>query len=99
MAVLSKEDLIAKFNSAIGENLSDENLSLLEDINDTFDSMSDSEDWKSKYEENDKNWREKYKARFEGRTEIEEDTKDEVETYTPPTRYEDLFTVESEVLK
>lgn len=42
----------------------DESLSLIEDITDTINSYEEAEDWKSKYEENDKEWREKYRARF-----------------------------------
>ena len=37
MAVLSKEDLIAKLTTSFGENLSDDNISLLEDVSDTID--------------------------------------------------------------
>lgn len=90
MAVLSKEDLIAKLNASFGENLSDDNISLLEDVSDTIDSFSDTEDWKTKYEENDASWRKRYKERFEGK-ELE------IEHYESPTKFEDLFTVESEV--
>ena len=50
MAVLSKEDLIAKLTASFGENLSDDNISLLEDVSDTIDSFSDTEDWKTKFE-------------------------------------------------
>lgn len=93
MAVLSKEDLIAKLNASFGENLSDDNISLLEDVSDTIDSFSDTEDWKTKYEENDAFWRKRYKERFEGK----EDDSPDNEHYESPTKFEDLFTVESEV--
>lgn len=93
MAVLSKEDLIAKLNASFGENLSDDNISLLEDVSDTIDAFSDTEDWKSKYEENDAAWRKRYKERFEGK----EDDASEKENYDAPAKFDDLFTVESEV--
>lgn len=93
MAVLSKEDLIAKLNASFGENLSDDNISLLEDVSDTIDAFSDTEDWKSKYEENDAAWRKRYKERFEGK----EDNVSEKEYYDAPAKFDDLFTVESEV--
>ena len=68
MAVLSKEDYLARIQGIIGEDTSDEAMSFIEDMTDTFDDYanrtSDKEDWKTKYEENDKAWREKYKARF-----------------------------------
>lgn len=97
MAVLSKEDLIAKLNVSFGENLSDDNISLLEDISDTIDSFSDKEDWKTKYEENDASWRKRYKERFEGKGDDIHDDDLEIEHYDAPTKFDDLFTVESEV--
>lgn len=93
MAVLSKEDLIAKLTGNFGEDLSDDNLALLEDVSDTLDSFGDTEDWKSKYEENDASWRKRYKERFEGKASAPEP---EVETYETPKTFNDLFTVESE---
>lgn len=94
MAVLSKEDLIAKLTRSFGEDLSDDNLVLLEDVSDTIDSLRDKEDWKTKYEENDASWRKRYKDRFEGKT---DDSELEIETYESPKNFDDLFTVESEV--
>ena len=94
MAVLSKEDLIAKLTRRFGEDLSDDNLVLLEDVADTIDSLRDKEDWKTKYEENDASWRKRYKDRFEGKT---DDSELEIETYESPKKFDDLFTVESEV--
>lgn len=94
MAVRTKEDLIANLTESFGENLSDDNLALLEDVSDTIDSFRDAEDWKSKYEENDASWRKRYKDRFEGKT---NDSELEIENYDTPKTYDDLFTVESEV--
>ena len=62
--VKSKEELIASITKMIGDSTSDESISLLEDVTDTMDSLSDGENWKQKYEENDKEWRQKYKERF-----------------------------------
>lgn len=68
MAVLSREDFLSRIQGKIGEDTSDEAMQFIEDMTDTFDSLvsssNDKEDWKAKYEENDKSWREKYKARF-----------------------------------
>lgn len=97
MAVLSKEDLIAKLNASFGENLSDDNISLLEDVSDTIDSFAESEDWKTKYEENDASWRKRYKERFEGKEDDSPESEPEIEHYESPAKFEDLFTVESEV--
>lgn len=68
MAVLNRDDFISRINARIGEDNSDEALSFIEDMSDTFDDMSnrlsDSTDWKQKYEDNDKEWRNKYRERF-----------------------------------
>ena len=97
MAVRSKEDLIASLTASFGENLSDDNISLLEDVSDTIDSFSDTEDWKTKYEENDASWRKRYKDRFEGKEDDSFGNEPVIEHYETPTKFEDLFTVESEV--
>ena len=67
MAVISKEDLLKRISERIGDDNSDEALSLLEDVSDTITDFEkrDSEDWKAKYEENDEKWRKKYRERFE----------------------------------
>ena len=59
---LTAEELLAKAKTVIGDRTDDEALGLLEDVKDSF--VVDTEDWKAKYEELDKTWREKYKARF-----------------------------------
>lgn len=96
MAVISKESLLEKIRDMIGtENAeSDEAISLLEDMSDTFDDLSSqvsqAGDYKKKYEENDAEWRKRYHDRFFSVTEddIKEDDKDdEVEKKT----YESLF--------
>lgn len=97
MAVSTKEDLVTRLTASFGENLSDDNISLLEDLSDTIDSFSDTEDWKTKYEENDASWRKRYKERFEGKEDDSPENEPEIEHYESPTKFEDLFTVESEV--
>lgn len=97
MAVSTKENLVARLTASFGENLSDDNISLLEDLSDTIDSFSDMEDWKTKYEENDTSWRKRYKERFEGKENDSPEHKPEIEHDELPTKFEDLFTVESEV--
>lgn len=97
MAISTKEDLVARLTASFGEDLSDDNISLLEDLSDTIDSFSDTEDWKTKYEENDASWRKRYKERFEGKEDDSLESEPEIEHYESPTKFEDLFTVESEV--
>ena len=68
MSILSSEELRNSLKTFIGENNSDEALALIENTEDTITNyenmIADKTDWKQKFEENDKAWREKYKARF-----------------------------------
>ena len=62
--VKTKDELLASIKSKFGDDTSDETISLLEDISDTLDTLKDGVDWKKKYEDNDKMWRDKYTSRF-----------------------------------
>lgn len=87
---LSREELLEKVRAYVGDRTDDDSLSLIEDVNDTV-VESDHEDWKAMYDELDKTWREKYKARFfsgkkeETEEDSEEDSEEEKESY------DDLF--------
>lgn len=78
MAVRTLEEIITSVKNVIGETPTDDELSLLEDITDTFTDSVDREDWKTKYEENDAEWRKKYKDRFEGKKVEVEDLDDDI---------------------
>ena len=68
MAVKSKAEILEALKGRMGEELDDESIAFLEDVTDTLDDydtkIADKEDWKTKYEENDKEWRKKYTDRF-----------------------------------
>ena len=68
MSVLSREEYLARISARVGDDTSDEALAFVADMTDTFSALetasADNTNWKNKYEENDKEWREKYKARF-----------------------------------
>ena len=64
MAVVERDALIQRITSVLSDPESDDSLSLIEDVTDTLDAGS-SDDWKTKYEENDAAWRTRYKERFE----------------------------------
>ena len=96
MAVRTKDELLEIIRGRIGDDTSDETISFIEDITDTLSDYeekatnSDTEDWKTKYEENDKMWREKYRERFFNKkveNEEDEDFDDEVKSLS----YDDLF--------
>lgn len=104
MSVKRLEDLFNSFKEYIGENTDDRALAMLEDIADTYDDLSNKINeagvWKTRYEENDRVWREKYRERFysndvkvsEGQTVIlptDVNLTDEVEK---ELTVEDLFT-------
>lgn len=94
MAVKTKEEILAAIRTRIGEDDSDEALALLEDVSDTLDEKSGGEDWKKKYEENDKAWRTKYKERFMSSGK-EKETEEEIEEDGEGNKtltYEELFT-------
>ena len=91
MAVKTVNEIMANVRERIGEDDSDEAIRFIEDISDTLESFSNAEDWKTKYEENDKKWREKYRDRFfTSKEEVEEDDIEEPEE-KEKKKFEDLF--------
>ena len=102
MSVKSKEDLLNGAKAIFGESETDEVLEFLGDITDTLDDyenrVNDKEDWKTKYEENDSNWRKKYKERFFSSNEKDPDDPlndiDEPEEPDSPKNFSDLFKTE-----
>lgn len=91
MAVKTVDEIMAKVREIIGEDDSDEAIGFIEDISDTLESFSNAEDWKTKYKENDKKWREKYRDRFfTSKEEVEEDDIEEPEE-KEKKKFEDLF--------
>lgn len=96
MAKLSKDELIEKVKKYVGDRTDDETIEIIEDISDSIDS-SDADEWKQKYEENDKMWRDKYISRFVDKKEDELDTPTEDEEEEKEyTSYEDLFEKEED---
>lgn len=68
MSVKNKDEILEAIKTRLGDNTDDETISLLEDVSDTLADLetrtSSGEQWKTKYEENDKLWRERYTNRF-----------------------------------
>lgn len=91
MAKLSKDELIEKVKKYVGDRTDDETIEIIEDISDSIDS-SDADEWKKKYEENDKMWRDKYISRFFEKNDQEnEDTTNEDVDEKEYNTFEDLF--------
>ena len=96
MAKLSKDELIEKVKKYVGDRMDDETIEIIEDISDSIDS-SDADEWKQKYQENDKMWRDKYISRFLDKKEDELDTPTEHEEEEKEyNSFEDLFKEEEE---
>lgn len=91
MAVKTIQDILDSVSKVIGDNTSDEALTLLEDIQDTFNDR-DNTDWKKKYEDNDAEWRNRYKERFlTGDKNLDPPDDDTEEEPEKPLTFENLF--------
>ena len=95
MAVKNKDEILEAIKTRVGDSTDDETISFLEDVSDTLTDLetraSGDEDWKTKYEENDKLWRERYTNRFFSK-EPEPDPKPEPEPEPEVKKtFSDLF--------
>jgi len=98
MAVRTREEMLNIINTRFPGDTSDEVLSLIEDVNDTYNDyenrLADSTNWHEKYEQNDAEWRQKYKDRFFNGGKAE-DIDDMIEPDRPPENrpktFEELF--------
>lgn len=100
---LSKEELLEKVKTYVGDRTDDESLEIIEDISDSFETSESAEkieeiktEYESKLANLDNEWREKYKARFfseKDKSDNEPDTSDNSDTSDEEekTEYSDLF--------
>lgn len=97
---LSKEELLEKVKTYVGDRSDDETLEIIEDISDSFESSDSAEkieeiktEYESKLANLDNEWREKYKARFFSEKDKQDnddsDTSDDDDD--EKTEYSDLF--------
>lgn len=96
MAVVDRAELIKRFSELLNDDTSDEVIQLTEDLSDTLNDydkrVNDKEDWKTKFEENDAEWRKKYKERFLNTSNSEEnDNQDSEEDDYKNVTFNDLF--------
>lgn len=97
MAVKTREEILESFKTMLGDEPDDESISFLEDVTDTLNDFEkrangDGTEWKSKYEENDANWRKKYTERFfSDEPKPEPDTEPITEPDNTPRTFSDLF--------
>ena len=93
MAIRTREELLNSVNTILGENNSDEALSFIEDITDTYDDLSNrngDENWEERYNNLDKEWRERYRQRFNEPYNDDDDSNPEPK----PLTFENLFKTE-----
>lgn len=69
MAILSRDEYFTRLHNRLGEDTSDDAISFLEDMTDTYNDMEtkstgDGVDWKKKYDELDESWKKRYRHRF-----------------------------------
>lgn len=96
---LSKEELLEKVKTYVGDRADDETLEIIEDISDSFESSESTEkieEMKTEYESKlanlDNEWREKYKARFFSEKDDTGNEGDKLDTSDEEkTEYSDLF--------
>ena len=95
--MLDKKTFMDKISLIVGDKNDDESLEIISELSDNYDDVLNTigEDWKTKFDENDKMWREKYRKRFfdgsEKNDKEEADNYEEKETKKKITSYEDLF--------
>lgn len=98
MAVKTIDEIMEAIRKRIGEDTSDEAISLLEDVTDTLEDyetrVADKTDWKTKYDEMDASWRKKYMDRFSGKTgeEVKEEQEEQIKDDSEPRTFDELFT-------
>lgn len=99
---LSKEELLEKVKTYVGDRADDETLEIIEDISDSFESSESAEkieeiktEYESKLANLDNEWREKYKSRFFSEKDETDNTDNADESDTSDdeekTEYSDLF--------
>lgn len=97
------EELLSAFRAIVGEeNTEDTTISFIEDLTDTI--PNEEEDWKTKYEQNDAEWRKRYMERFYGGevsqtyvSEQDESTVNDAQSREETITIDDLFTKKEEV--
>lgn len=94
--VKTKDELLEAVRELVADTTTDEALAFIENLSDTVDAAADPEDWKSRYEENDRAWREKYRDRFYSGVKDKEDVEEieeeeETEEVKEKTKFEELF--------
>lgn len=97
MAVKTIEEILAEIKDTVGEQNDDKTIEFLENITDTLSDLEtrangDGIDWKTKYEENDSEWRKKYTERFYSSVPKPDIDEPKPDVTTNPKTFAELFT-------
>lgn len=102
MAVRTRDEILAAIRSRLGDDTSDDALTIIEDIDDTFKDYETriGEDWKGKYDELDAQWRKRYRDRFfqnpdNGETtpeDVKDDNEEDLKEESEVKDFDELFT-------
>ena len=98
MAVKTLEELLTGIREILPDDTSDEAIGLLEDVSDSFNEAAkneENENWKKRYEDNDREWRQKYRDRFFNTGSNDKDKQQAEEPEEKPVKksFADLFEV------
>lgn len=91
MAIRTTAEIMEGIRTRIGDSTEDADLTFIEDVNDTLQSMSEGESWRQKYEENDKAWRQRYRDRFFGTNADDPEPDPEPEVQKKKYTFDNLF--------
>lgn len=101
MAVRTRDEILGAIRARLGDDTSDEALAIIEDVDDTFKDyeVRMSEDWKSKYDELDAEWRKRYRDRFFQKNDndettpkkVVEDNEDDLKEESEIKSFDELF--------
>lgn len=94
--IKSREEILSLIKDRIGDDTSDDAIQIIEDVTDTLNDyetrVADSGDWKARYEQNDAEWRKRYRDRFfDGEVKDEKETEKETEEVQKTYTYDELF--------
>lgn len=87
MAKVTFDELRQQISAVVGERQDDEALHLLENVADT---LNPDEDWRTRYETVDAEWRKRYRERFNGKQE-EKGGPEEKNEVKEEITFDDLF--------
>lgn len=95
MAVRTQQEILESLKARIGDSTDDDTLAFIEDVTDTLTDyetrVSDSTNWKEKYETNDAEWRQRYRDRFFGNQDSGVVDPEPIVEPEKPMTFEDLF--------